>query len=86
LFLLFQFMDYPLEKPMIILSCLDPVDLSRILILLKLDVSALMGATSATFRESFGTSGGMVFALAILCAWAFGPLWWSVRKFNRKDL
>ena len=37
LFLLFQFADYPMEKPMIALSALNPIDLSRILILLELD-------------------------------------------------
>jgi len=86
LFLLFQFMDYPMEKPMIVFSCLNPVDLARILILLKLDISALMGATSAVFRDFFGNQGGMITTLLIMTAWAVMPLWWSVRKFNRKDL
>jgi Cu-processing system permease protein len=86
LFLLFQFMDYPMEKPMIVFSCLNPVDLARILILLKLDISALMGATSAIFRDFFGNQWGMVTTLMIMAAWAGMPLWWSVRKFNRKDL
>ena len=47
LFILFQFEDYPMEKPMLIFSALNPIDLSRILILLKMDVSALMGYTGA---------------------------------------
>jgi Cu-processing system permease protein len=86
LFLLFQFMDYPLEKAMISFSILNPVDLSRVLILLKMDVSALMGVTSAVFNEVFGSSIGMTVALIILLLWIFFPLWLSVRKFNRKDL
>jgi Cu-processing system permease protein len=86
LFLLFQFMDYPLEKPMILFSCLNPVDLARILILLKLDISALMGATSAVFRDFFGNQWGMIAALAIMFSWIFVPLWVSVRKFKTKDL
>jgi Cu-processing system permease protein len=86
LFLLFQFIDYPMEKPMILFSCLNPVDLARILILLKLDISALMGATSAIFRNFFGSRWGMSATIGIMAAWAFLPLWWSVRKFNRKDL
>ena len=45
LFLLFQFADYPLEKPMIAVSALNPIDLGRILVLLQLDVSAMMGYT-----------------------------------------
>lgn len=86
LFLLFQFIDYPMEKPMVVFSCLNPVDLARILILLKLDISALMGATSAVFRDFFGNQWGMAATILIMLAWAITPLWWSVRKFNRKDL
>lgn len=86
LFLLFQFMDYPMEKPMILFSCLNPIDLARILILLKLDVSALMGATSATFQQFFGTGLGMLIAILVLLLWAVMPLWLSLRSFNRKDL
>jgi len=86
LFLLFRFMDYPLEKPMIAFSFLNPVDLARILILLKLDISALMGATSAVFRDFFGGTTGMMIALLSLSAWIAVPLWLSVRKFKTKDL
>jgi len=86
LFLLFQFMDYPLDKPMVALSCLNPVDIARILILLKLDVSALMGATSAIFRDFFGSQLGIMLTMLLMLAWILMPLWWSVRKFNRKDL
>jgi Cu-processing system permease protein len=86
LFLLFQFMDYPLEKAMIGFSALNPVDLSRVLMLLRMDISAMMGVTSAVFKDVFGTSIGMSFALGILTLWILVPLWLSVRKFNRKDL
>jgi len=53
LFILFQFQDYPLEKPMIIFSFLNPIDLGRIQILLKMDISALMGYTGAIFKDFF---------------------------------
>ena len=86
LFLLFQFMDYPMEKPLIFLSFLNPIDLARIMILLKLDISALMGATGAVFHDFFGQRVGLVASSTIMTAWAFLPLWWSVRHFNRKDL
>jgi Cu-processing system permease protein len=79
-------MDYPLEKAMIGFSILNPVDLSRVLILLKMDVSAMMGVTSAVFNDVFGTSTGMTVAFFILLLWIFFPLWFSVRKFNTKDL
>ena len=86
LFLLFQFADYPLEKIMMIISALNPVDLSRIIIVLRLDVSALMGYTGAVFKDFFGTDIGFIAALGILILWAMVPLQLSLHKFKRKDL
>jgi Cu-processing system permease protein len=86
LLLLFQFSDYPLEKPMIALSMLNPVDLSRILILLKLDISALMGYTGAVFSNFFGSGFGMLLSVAILFLWSAVPVWFSLKQFQQKDL
>jgi Cu-processing system permease protein len=86
LFLLFQFSDYPVEKLMVLVSAFNPIDLGRILILLKLDVSALMGYTGAIFRDFFGTKWGLLISFTVLLAWVILPVCWSVRKFNRKDL
>jgi Cu-processing system permease protein len=86
LFLLFQFADYPLEKIMVGVSALNPIDLGRILILLKMDVSALMGYTGAVFRNFFGTQLGVLISFAVLVLWVAIPLGLSVRKFKRKDL
>ncbi|HQS53632.1 MAG: ABC transporter permease, partial [Bacteroidetes bacterium 24-39-8] len=55
LFLLFQFADYPLEKWMVAVSSLNPVDLTRVMVLLQLDISAMMGYTGAIFKDFFGT-------------------------------
>lgn len=86
LFALFQFQDYPVEKAMIAVSLLNPIDLSRILILLKMDIAALMGFTGAVFRDFFGSGAGFGVALAALLAWAALVFGLSLRKFNRKDL
>jgi Cu-processing system permease protein len=86
LFILFQFQDYPLEKFMIVASSLNPIDLSRILILLKMDISALMGFTGAVFRDFFGSESGFIIAVAILLSWVTVIFWLSLRKFNRRDL
>jgi len=86
LLLLFQFSDYPLEKPMIALSMLNPVDLSRILLLLKLDISALMGYTGAVFSAFFGGRIGMLLSAFALLLWTVLPVWASLRKFQSKDL
>ena len=86
LFLLLQFADYPMEKPMIGLSALNPIDLSRILILLQLDVSAMMGYTGAVFKDFFGTYTGFILSFAVLLLWILLPVWYSTRKFDTKDL
>ena len=86
LFILFQFQDYPLEQPMIIFSFLNPIDLSRIQILLKMDISALMGYTGAVFKDFFGTSTGIIVTSIVLVLWILIPGWLSLKKFMKKDL
>ena len=86
LFILFQFSDYPLEKYMIALSCLNPVDLVRILILLKIDIAAIMGYTGAIFKDFFGNDSGIVFSASVLIAWFIIPAWIAIRRFKNKDL
>ncbi len=86
LFLLFQFADYPMEKPMIIISAFNPIDLSRILILLQLDISAMMGYTGAIFKDFFGTFTGIAFSIISLLLWIVLPVWYATHKFNSKDL
>lgn len=86
LFILFQFQDYPLEKFMIAASAANPIDLSRIMVLIKLDVSALMGFTGAVFRDFFGSQYGFLAAIAILGSWVIITFSFSLRRFNRKDL
>ena len=86
LFFLFQFQDYPLEKAMVILSFLNPIDLGRIQILLQMDISALMGYTGAVFRDFFGNSTGIILSFLGLGIWIIFPLMLSVKKFKRKDL
>jgi Cu-processing system permease protein len=86
LFLLFQFSDYPIENYMIALSCLNPIDLVRILILLKIDIAAIMGYTGAIFKEFFGNTGGTILSTIILLLWIIIPANLALRKFNRKDL
>lgn len=86
LFFLFAFSDYPLEKMMVVLTALNPVDLGRIIIILKMDISALMGYTGAVYKDFFGTNWGMIYAFSIMLIWIAAPLWISVRFFGKKDL
>ncbi|MDI5897089.1 MULTISPECIES: ABC transporter permease subunit [Flavobacterium] len=86
LYLLFQFSDYPIEKAMIGVTALSPIDLARIQILLHLDVSAMMGYTGAIFKDFFGTSLGLLLSFSLLCLWIIIPFFISLIKFKNKDL
>lgn len=86
LFILFQFSDYPIEKLAVTLSALSPVDLCRILILMQLDVSAMMGYTGAVFQKVFGTGWGLILTFMLLVLWAVVPFLFSLNKFRKKNL
>jgi len=86
LLILFAFSDYPMEKFTLLLSALNPVDLGRIFIMLKMDVSALMGYTGALYKDFFGSGTGIIFTAGIMFLWATVPLWLAVRSFKGKDL
>lgn len=77
--------DYPLERPLIALTLLNPVDLGRILLLLNFDVAALMGYTGAVFQRFFGTAQGVTVAVVALCLWGLVPLALGLRRFRRRD-
>ena len=86
LFLFFQFADYPIEKIVVGLSALSPVDMCRILILLRLDVAAMLGMTGAVFKDNFGSGGGLLLSFGILALWIIIPFIISLKKFRKKDL
>jgi Cu-processing system permease protein len=86
LLILFSFSEYPMEKFTLLLSALNPIDLGRIFIMLKMDVSALMGYTGALYKNFFGSGTGVLFTLGIMSIWIILPLWWALRSFKRKDL
>ncbi len=79
------FADYPLEKGLIAAVLLNPVDLGRVLLLMRLDVAALMGYTGATFEAFFGTGKGFVLAGAALAGWVGVPVFLGFHLFSRKD-
>jgi Cu-processing system permease protein len=79
------FGDYPLEKVVIGLSVLNPIDLGRILLLLNLDAAALMGFTGAVFQRFFGGATGQLISLGALSLWLFVPLALGHRTFVRKN-
>ncbi len=82
---LIVFEEYPLDSFSLTATMLNPIDLSRTLILLKLDISALLGYTGAVFKEFFGTNSGLIISIVMLFLWTVLPTWRLVYKSKRKD-
>ncbi len=82
---LIYFENYPLDKFSLIATMFNPIDLSRVLILLKLDISALLGYTGAVFQKFFGTSLGLIISTGMLALWVAIPIGIIYRMVKRKD-
>lgn len=85
LLILILFHEYPLEKTSIVISIFNPIDLSRTLMMLKLDIAALLGYTGAVFNKLFGTGKGMVLASSALIIWAVLPILMIIKITRKKD-
>jgi Cu-processing system permease protein len=85
LFIVYTFSEYPLEKIIIALSIINPIDLGRILFLIEFNISALMGYTGAVFQKFFGSSLGVIISIICMFVWILVPLFLSTRFFQRKD-
>ena len=79
------FEEYPLGNWSLLGTMLNPIDLSRILILLKLDISALLGYTGAVFKQFFGTHLGYFASILVLCLWTVIPVYRILHKAKSKD-
>lgn len=86
LFVMFYFGDYPLEKATIGMIALNPIDLGRVIVLLQMDVSALMGYTGAMMKDLLGTTLGTSCGIGVLLLWILLPISLAVWVFRRKDI
>ena len=77
--------DYPVERTMLGLTLGNPVDLARVLLLLRFDVSALMGYTGAVFQQFFGGAVGIAVASTALALWVTLPVALGLRAFRQRD-
>tara|TARA_R110002033_G_scaffold171214_1_gene218594 strand:- start:6199 stop:6981 length:783 start_codon:yes stop_codon:yes gene_type:complete len=82
---LIVFEEYPLDSFSLVATMFNPIDLSRTLILLKLDISALLGYTGAVFKQFFGTNFGLIVSFGALLLWTVIPVWRLSYKANKKD-
>jgi Cu-processing system permease protein len=79
------FEEYPLDSFSLVATMFNPIDLSRTLILLKLDISALLGYTGAVFKQFFGTGLGFLVSMFTLVLWTVLPIWRLVAISRKKD-
>ena len=86
LFFIFQFSDYPIEKALIGISALSPIDMGRILTLLSSDTSSMLGYTGAVFKKYAGSHVGILIAYVVFVFWIVIPFLISLKIFKRKDL
>lgn len=85
LLLLVIFQDYPLENVAMGMTLLNPIDLMRITMMLKLDISALFGFTGAVVNKFFGSPLGITITLFCAFLWIILPLHFLFRTAQRKD-
>jgi Cu-processing system permease protein len=85
LYLIYSLADYPLEKTTLSLVFLNPVDLGRVIMLMQLDISALMGYTGAFFQQFFGSAKGILLSSSMMFIWMLLPLMAAMRVFKKKD-
>ncbi|HRP03035.1 MAG TPA: hypothetical protein PLE30_10360 [Candidatus Kapabacteria bacterium] len=81
----YVFADYPLELPLVVTSMFNPIDMGRIIVMLKMDFAALMGYTGAVFEKFFGSLVGILMALTTLFLWIIIPLFVGNKLFKAKN-
>ena len=85
LLLLLGFKDYPLEELTLGLTMFNPIDLSRILFLMKLDISAMMGYTGAVLQKFLNSSIGTIVIMIVQSLWIILLSFFMVRQAKKKD-
>ncbi|MCB1191657.1 MAG: ABC transporter permease subunit [Leptospiraceae bacterium] len=81
-----QFGEYPLEVPVFTSILMNPLDLVRIIILIKMDIGALMGFSAAFFIKYLGGSLGIFISLLFMGLWCFVPLSVGYYLFHKRDM
>ena len=85
LLFMYQFGDYPIERWVIILTLLNPIDSARITVIMQTDISAMMGLSGAVFREFLGDDLSIILFLINLVMWSIVPFSLAKRRFKKMD-
>jgi len=82
---LFVFDSYPIEKLALVLTLLNPIDLCRIMVMLKMDIAAIFGYTGAVFKMFLGTNLGMWVSFFSALVWLVVPVFLFLFISRKKD-
>lgn len=77
--------DHPLERPLLAMMLVNPMDLARVALLLQFDVAALLGYTGAVMQKFFGRTAGILATSLAIVVWIVAPLIAGMRAFQKKD-
>lgn len=77
--------NWPIEKALIGAMLLNPIDLSRLILLQTFDAAVMLGYTGAVFSRFFGSGLGMLIASSALALWVLTPMWVANRLFTKQD-
>ena len=86
LLFMYQFGDYSIERWIIILTLLNPIDVARITVIMQTDISAMMGLSGAVFRKVLGGDLSIILFLINLVIWSIAPFSLAKRRFEKMDL
>jgi len=82
---LMVFGEYPVERHAIAIALLNPIDMARIVTMLKLDIAALLGYTGAVFKSFFGSGVGLTLTSLATLFWAVVPFIFISIKGKKRD-
>jgi Cu-processing system permease protein len=85
-YIMYQFGQYPIEGLIMALSFLNPIDITRIAVIMQTEAAAMMGLSGAVFVDFFGSAGGVAASFASLLVWVLIMYAITVRIFSGKDL
>lgn len=77
--------DYPVENYIFAAVISNPVDISRIIMMMQFDISALMGYTAAIYKMQVGESGSLFILFGILFLWVILPGMLAKKLFTKRD-
>ncbi len=85
-FITLEFGDYPIEPIILVMVLLNPLDLTRTILLLHGELSAIMSYSSALYMDKLGTFWGILIGIGILLLWSISFFIFSLKKFKTKDI